>query len=220
MPIIELKNIYKSYGKIDKRLNVLENVDFRVEKGEMVAITGKSGAGKTTLLNIMAALDFPDAGAYYFDGNKININIKNTSYGIKFRKNKIGLVFQHFALINDLSVYDNVELALLETSMTTFQRKKRVNEILSALGIESMKKSYPWSLSGGEKQLVAIARAIVNNNKVLLADEPTGSLDTDNENNILQILQGLNRKGLTIVLVTHDLSVANICDRVFVLDKH
>lgn len=83
-----------------------------------------------------------------------------------------------------------------------------------------MKKSYPWSLSGGEKQLVAIARAIVNNNKVLLADEPTGSLDTDNENNILQILQGLNRKGLTIVLVTHDLSVANICDRVFVLDKH
>jgi len=218
MALIELQGINKSFGTGDKKVNVLEDLSFKVEEGEMVAIMGKSGAGKTTLLNIIAAIDYPDSGTYLYDGKEVVT--KNTSQGIKFRKDRIGLIVQHFALINDFKVYDNVELGLWETNIKGAARKKRVMEVLESLGIADLKDKYPNVLSGGEKQRVAIGRAIVNNHKLLLADEPTGSLDSETEQDILKILKELNSKGMTIVMVTHDEDVAAVCDRTIVLDKH
>lgn len=218
MALIELQNINKSFGTGDKKVNVLEDLSFKVEEGEMVAIMGKSGAGKTTLLNIIAAIDYPDSGTYLYDGKEVVT--KNTSQGIKFRKDRIGLIVQHFALINDFKVYDNVELGLWETNIKGAARKKRVMEVLESLGIAALKDKYPNVLSGGEKQRVAIGRAIVNNHKLLLADEPTGSLDSETEQDILKILKELNSKGMTIVMVTHDEDVAAVCNRTIVLDKH
>ena len=218
MALIEMTGINKSFGSKDKKVNVLENLTFKVEEGEMVAIMGKSGAGKTTLLNIIAAIDYPDSGTYLYDGKEVKT--KNTAQGIKFRKDRIGLIVQHFALINDFKVYDNVELGLWETNVKGAARKKRVMEVLESLGIADLKDKYPNVLSGGEKQRVAIGRAIVNNHKLLLADEPTGSLDSDTEKDILKILKDLNSKVMTIVMVTHDQDVANTCDRTIVLDKH
>ncbi len=218
MALIEMTGINKSFGSKDKKVNVLEDLTFKVEEGEMVAIMGKSGAGKTTLLNIIAAIDYPDSGTYLYDGKEVKT--KNTAQGIKFRKDRIGLIVQHFALINDFKVYDNVELGLWETNVKGAARKKRVMEVLESLGIADLKDKYPNVLSGGEKQRVAIGRAIVNNHKLLLADEPTGSLDSDTEKDILKILKDLNSKGMTIVMVTHDQDVANTCDRTIVLDKH
>ena len=218
MALIEMTGINKSFGSKDKKVNVLEDLTFKVEEGEMVAIMGKSGAGKTTLLNIIAAIDYPDSGTYLYDGKEVKT--KNTAQGIKFRKDRIGLIVQHFALINDFKVYDNVDLGLWETNVKGAARKKRVMEVLESLGIADLKDKYPNVLSGGEKQRVAIGRAIVNNHKLLLADEPTGSLDSDTEKDILKILKDLNSKGMTIVMVTHDQDVANTCDRTIVLDKH
>lgn len=218
MALIELQGINKSFGTKDKKVSVLEDLSLKVEEGEMVAIMGKSGAGKTTLLNIIAAIDYPDSGTYLYDGKEVRT--KNTSQGIKFRKDRIGLIVQHFALINDFKVYDNVELGLWETNIKGSARKKRVMEVLESLGIADLKDKYPNVLSGGEKQRVAIGRAIVNNHKLLLADEPTGSLDSDTEQDILNILKNLNSKGMTIVMVTHDEDVANVCDRTLFLDKH
>lgn len=218
MALIEMTGINKSFGSKDKKVNVLEDLTFKVEEGEMVAIMGKSGAGKTTLLNIIAAIDYPDSGTYLYDGKEVKT--KNTAQGIKFRKDRIGLIVQHFALINDFKVYDNVELGLWETNVKGAARKKRVMEVLESLGIADLKDKYPNVLSGGEKQRVAIGRAIVNKHKLLLADEPTGSLDSDTEKDILKILKDLNSKGMTIVMVTHDQDVANTCDRTIVLDKH
>lgn len=217
--ILELKNISKSFKSGSNTVVVHDNFSISVESGEMVAIMGKSGSGKTTLLNIIAGIDYPDSGEYVFDGN--TISLKNTSDGVKFRRDNIGIVLQHFALINDFTVEENVGVTLWETKLTAKDKKAKVRSILKKCGIYELREKYPSTLSGGEKQRVAIARALVGEPKLLLADEPTGALDSETESDIMSLIKGLNRElKTTVILITHDQEVANLCDRTVLLKKH
>ena len=216
--MIELKNICKSFGNKNNRITVLDDLSICIDKGEMIAVMGKSGSGKTTLLNILAGIDFPDSGEYVFDGEIVKLN--NAASGIRFRRNRIGVIVQHFALINDLTVSENIEVGLYESDYTSGQKRKAIKDTLKDLGIENLKDKYPSKLSGGEKQRVAIGRAIVGRPKLLLCDEPTGALDSETEKEILKIFKRLNQMGATIVIVTHDKDVADICNRTIVLEKH
>ena len=219
MSFIELKNINKSFGKKSSKVNVLEDLNLSIEKGELVAIMGKSGSGKTTLLNILAGIDTPDSGEYLFEEK--TMKIKSAADGVKFRRNNIGIVLQHFALINDFTVFENVEVGLWESGLSMVEKNKRINEVLERLEISDLKDKYPGKLSGGEKQRVAIGRAIVCEPSLLLADEPTGSLDSTTEANIIKIIQDLNKtNGMTVVVVTHDDEVAKSCMRTIRLEKH
>ena len=219
MALIELNNICKSFKTGDRTTTVHNDLSFSVDKGELVAIMGKSGCGKTTLLNILAGVDFPDSGSYLFDGEEVKI--RNTSDGIKFRRNKIGMILQHFALINDYTVFENVELGLWESGLPRSERRAKTNAVLERLGISDLAGSYPDVLSGGEKQRVAIGRAIVGDPLLVLADEPTGSLDSATEKNIIGLLRDLNSElETTFVIVTHDDEVAASCNRVITLQKH
>ena len=219
MALIELNNICKSFKTGDRTTTVHNDLSFSVDKGELVAIMGKSGCGKTTLLNILAGVDFPDSGSYLFDGEEVKI--RNTSDGIKFRRNKIGMILQHFALINDYTVFENVELGLWETGLSRSGRKAKTNAVLERLGIADLAGSYPDVLSGGEKQRVAIGRAIIADPLLVLADEPTGSLDSETEKNIIGLIRDLNSElDTTFVIVTHDDEVAASCNRVITLQKH
>lgn len=218
MSMIELKKINKIYKTGDSETTVFRDFDLNIEEGSMTAIMGKSGSGKTTLLNILAGIDYPDSGEYLFDGNPVVLN--KTSDGVKFRRNKIGMIVQHFALINEYSAFENVEIGLWESGLSSSEQKKKALEVMERLGIAGLKTKSPLVLSGGEKQRVAIARAIVCSPRIILADEPTGALDSDTENEILQILKDLNQNGSTIVVVTHDQEVASICSRTIILEKH
>jgi putative ABC transport system ATP-binding protein len=219
MSFIELKNINKSFGKKSSKVDVLEDLNLSIDKGELVAIMGKSGSGKTTLLNILAGIDTQDSGEYLFDEKEMNI--KSAADGVKFRRNNIGIVLQHFALINDFTVYENVEVGLWESSLSSGEKRKRILEVLEQLEISDLKDKYPGKLSGGEKQRVAIGRAIICEPKLLLADEPTGSLDSTTEEHIIKIIQDLNKtNGTTVVVVTHDDEVAKSCMRTIRLEKH
>ena len=214
-----MKNINKSFGKKSSQVNVLEDLNLSIEKGELVAIMGKSGSGKTTLLNILAGIDIPDSGEYLFEEKPMKI--KSAADGVKFRRNNIGIVLQHFALINDFTVFENVEVGLWESGLSMVEKNKRINEVLERLEISDLKDKYPGKLSGGEKQRVAIGRAIVCEPSLLLADEPTGSLDSTTEANIIKIIQDLNKtNGMTVVVVTHDDEVAKSCMRTIRLEKH
>ena len=219
MSFIELKNINKSFGKKSSKVDVLEDLNLSIDKGELVAIMGKSGSGKTTLLNILAGIDTQDSGEYLFDEKEMNI--KSAADGVKFRRNNIGIVLQHFALINDFTVYENVEVGLWESGLSSSEKRKRILEVLEQLEISDLKDKYPGKLSGGEKQRVAIGRAIICEPKLLLADEPTGSLDSTTEEHIIKIIQDLNKtNGTTVVVVTHDDEVAKSCMRTIRLEKH
>lgn len=218
MALLELDNISKSYKTGTVTTTVLKDLCFSVEKGELVAVMGKSGCGKTTLLNILAGVDYPDSGRYVFNGK--DVVIKKAADGISFRRNRIGVILQHFALINDFSVYENIELGLWETNDTKSERRKKVDEVMDRLGILNLKNQYPDKLSGGEKQRVAIGRAIVCNPMLVLADEPTGSLDNETEKEIISIIRDLNKKSeMTFIIVTHDEEVAASCNRRIVLQK-
>lgn len=218
MTLLELENINKSYKSGDKVTVVHKDLNLSINKGELIAVTGKSGCGKTTLLNILAGIDYPDSGKYIFEGKEVNI--RNTNDGTKFRRNRIGMVLQHFALVNDFSVYENIELGLWESGLSKRECEKRVNEVLERLDIIDLKKQYPANLSGGEKQRTAIGRAIVANPSLVLADEPTGSLDGETEKGIIRLISDLNKNmGMTFVIVTHDLEIADCCDRVVNLKK-
>lgn len=218
MSLIVLENICKSYGKGTKLVSVLDHVNLTVEEGEMLAITGKSGAGKTTLLDIIGAIDYADEGKYLF--NDKNVRFRQTSDGVRFRRANIGVIVQHFALIDDFNVFDNIGMALWESRISEKEKNRRTNEILDRLEISNLKTQYPPELSGGEKQRVAIGRAIVKKPALLLADEPTGALDAGTEKVIMSILKSLHEEGVSMIIVTHDMEVAAQCSRVFELSKH
>jgi len=218
MPLITLENICKSYGKGTKIVSVLDHVNLTVEKGEMLAVTGKSGAGKTTLLDIIGAIDYADEGKYFF--NDKSVRFRQTSDGVRFRRENIGMIVQHFALIDDFNVFDNISMALWESRISEKEKYRRTYEILDRLEISDLKTQYPPELSGGEKQRVAIGRAIVKKPALLLADEPTGALDAETEKVILSILKSLHREGVSMIIVTHDREVAAQCSSVFELKKH
>ena len=218
MPLIVMKNICKSYGIGKKTVPVLDQVNLTIEEGEMLAITGKSGAGKSTLLNIVGAADRADSGKYFFRDKELKI--RKTSDGVRFRRENIGIIVKHFALIDDLSVYDNISMALWENRIGEKEMKRRTDEVLDRLEIASLKSQYPSELSGGEKQRVAIGRAIIKRPALLLADEPTGALDAAAEKMILSILMSLNSEGTSMIIVTQNAEVAAQCSRTFELVKH
>ena len=219
MPLVEFKNICKSFKAGGKETVICDNFDLAVEKGELVAIMGKSGCGKTTILNMIAGIEPIDSGEYIFDG--VPVKIKTASDGVKFRRNKIGIILQHFALINDYNVYENVELGLWESGLGEKEIRHRTHEMLESLGIADLRDKYPNKLSGGEKQRVAIGRALVCKPALLLADEPTGALDAETEAEIVALIKKLNKEtNTTMIIVTHDKEVADNCSRIITLDKH
>jgi len=212
MSIVCLENIKKSFGEGNHTTNILNDISLLMEEGEMLAVRGKSGSGKTTLLNIIGGIDFATGGSFFFRGEEIRL--RNQNEAAKFRRKHIGVVVQHFALLNDLNVYNNIALALWADRLSFSQEKKRVYEIMEELGIMSLKSQYPTTISGGEKQRVAIARALVRKPDLILADEPTGALDEVTGRQIISVLQTLNRSGHTIFVVTHDEAVARSCSRI------
>lgn len=219
MPLVEFKNICKSFKTGGKETVICDNFDLAVEKGELVAIMGKSGCGKTTILNMIAGIEPIDSGEYIFDG--VPVKIKTASDGVKFRRNKIGIILQHFALINDYNVYENVELGLWESGLGEKEIRHRTHEMLESLGIADLRDKYPNKLSGGEKQRVAIGRALVCKPALLLADEPTGALDAETEAEIVALIKKINKEtNTTMIIVTHDKEVADNCSRIITLDKH
>jgi len=191
-------------GEID--LQVLKGIDFKVEEGDFVAVAGPSGSGKSTLMNILGCLDSPTTGEYYLDGREISSYTPNELSSI--RNEKIGFIFQKFNLLPKLTAFENVELPLIYRGEKNKIRKKRVQEALKDVGLGDRMHHKPTELSGGQQQRVAIARALVGNPPILLADEPTGNLDTKSGNEVLKIIKNLNNKGKTVIVITHDLEVA------------
>ena len=190
----------------------LDKVSFEVKEGEFVAIMGPSGCGKSTLLNILGLLDNPTGGSYRLLGQEVaDLKEKERT---KFRKGNIGFVFQSFNLIDDLNVYDNVELPLRYLDVSASERKEKVTEILKRMNLSHRAKHFPQQLSGGQQQRVAIARAVVAGPKLILADEPTGNLDSKNGKEVMDLLLELNREGTTIVMVTHSQRDASVAQRI------
>lgn len=204
--MIKLQNVEKVYRTSSIETLALNNINLDVKKGEFVSIMGPSGCGKSTLLNIMGLLDEPSKGSIEVGGIKVtNYSDKELA---KLRNEKLGFIFQSFHLINDLSVIDNVEIPLLYRDSSLKERRELAREALEEVGLSNRMKHFPKQLSGGQKQRVAIARAIVGKPDIILADEPTGNLDSAMGNEILTILQNLNEEGATIVMVTHDDAMA------------
>ena len=208
MSIIELNNITKQYGS--KKL--FDNFSLKINKNELVALTGPSGKGKTTILNMIGLLEKFDAGELLIDGQK-NIKV-NSSKATKILREKIGYLFQNYALVDDETVYYNLDLALKYVKNNRKEKNELIKKALSDVGLEGFEKRKIYELSGGEQQRIAIARIILKPCEIILADEPTGSLDEKNKDIVLDLLKKLNKKGKTIVLVTHDEFVANQCDRI------
>lgn len=210
--MIHLHNISKIYRSNAVENHALSNVSLEVNEGEFVSIMGPSGCGKTTLLNIMGLLDGYDKGLYVFD----NMDIKTLSdrNRVKLRKSNIGFIFQNFNLLDELTVFENIELPLVYLGVKSSERKARVESTLNQIGLAHRMDYYPHQLSGGQQQKVAIGRAIVSRPRILLADEPTGNLDTVQGNEIMEILSGLNEGGTTLVMVTHSMNDASYSNRI------
>ncbi len=199
--MIKITNLEKFYRTEEVETVALNGVSIDVAKGEFVSIMGPSGCGKSTLLNILGLLDDPDGGSYLFNG--IEVAKFNERKRSDLRKHNIGFVFQSFNLIDELTVYENVELPLIYTKTPAAERKRKVEAVLDKVQIMHRRNHFPQQLSGGQQQRVAVARAVVNNPKLILADEPTGNLDSSNGNEVMQLLTDLNEQGTTIVMVTH-----------------
>lgn len=210
--MIKVTNLSKIFRTEEIETTALNNVSFEINEGEFVAIMGPSGCGKSTLLNILGLLDNPTEGSYELLGKEMS-KLKE-SERTKFRKGKLGFVFQSFNLIDELNVFENVELPLKYLHIGASERKRRVNEILKRMSISNRSKHYPQQLSGGQQQRVAIARAVVSNPKLILADEPTGNLDSKNGKEVMNLLCELNSEGTTIVMVTHSQKDASMAQRI------
>lgn len=212
MKLIELKDISKTFGKNDAKVEVLKNFNFTVEEGEMIAIMGPSGSGKSTLLNILGCLDSVTSGTYYINGENRN-ELSNKKLAA-LRNKTFGFVVQHFALIDEYTIFQNVKLPLAYSNTKYKDAKHKIIDILNELGIENKKNKYPNELSGGQNQRVAIARAVINNPKIILTDEPTGALDRETGDEVMDLFEKLNKDGKTIIVVTHDEHIAKRCKRI------
>ncbi|MDN3596007.1 ABC transporter ATP-binding protein [Zunongwangia endophytica] len=199
--MIKITDLEKFYRTDEVQTIAINKLSFEVREGEFVSVMGPSGCGKSTLLNILGLLDDPDGGSYIFNG--IEVAGFNERKRANLRKHNIGFVFQSFNLIDELSVFENVELPLIYTGVKPAERKERVHQVLEKMQIMHRRKHFPQQLSGGQQQRVAVARAVVNNPKLILADEPTGNLDSSNGNEVMDLLTELNEAGTTIIMVTH-----------------
>ena len=201
--LLEVRNLVKHFPveNSDDVVQAVDNVSFDIFAGETIGLVCESGCGKSTLLNIIGLLDDLDAGSYLFNG--VEVAQYNERKRAELRKHNIGFVFQSFNLIDELTVFENVELPLIYTGIGTSERKKMVDAVLDKIQIAHRRNHFPQQLSGGQQQRVAVARAVVNNPKLILADEPTGNLDSRNGNEVMQLLTDLNELGTTIIMVTH-----------------
>ena len=213
-PLIEMKEIIKAYNiGLESEIEILHGIDLKIYEGEFVAIVGESGSGKSTLMNIIGVLDKQTEGEYYLDG--IDIKNANEEEMNVIRNKKIGFVFQNFNLIGRTSALRNVELPMLYAGVPAEERTKRAKELLSKVGMASRANHMPNELSGGQKQRVAIARSLVNNPSIILADEPTGALDSETSAMVMDIFNDLNKnQGKTIILITHSKEIAEQCPRI------
>ncbi len=210
--MIKLKGLTKMYRTEEIETVALNNLSLEVKKGEFVAVMGPSGCGKSTLLNIIGLLDNIDEGSYLFNGEEVaKYNERKRS---ELRKHNIGFVFQSFNLIDELTVFENVELPLIYTKTKSSERKRRVEEVLDKMKIMHRRNHFPQQLSGGQQQRIAIARAVIHQPKLILADEPTGNLDSNNGNEVMQLLTDLNEQGATIIMVTHNEHDARFSHRI------
>lgn len=210
--MVRTVNLSKIFRTEMVETTALHNINFSAGKGEFVAIMGPSGCGKSTLLNILGLLDSSDSGQYYFDGIEVSGFSENNR--TKLRKGNIGFIFQSFNLIDELNVYENVELPLIAMNVGISERKSRVAQMLDYMKIGHRRDHFPRQLSGGQQQRAAIARALVTDPKLILADEPTGNLDSVNGEQVMQLLEEMNSKGTTIIMVTHSINHAERAHRI------
>ena len=211
--ILQLENVFKDYSQGREPVHVLHDVSMTVEQGEYIAIMGPSGSGKTTLMNVLGCLDVPTSGKYYLEGQDISALSDDALADI--RNNSIGFVFQNFHLLPKMSALDNVALPLLYRGIPLKDRRTRAEAALKLMGLGDRMDFYPNQLSGGQQQRVAIARAIVGGPKLLLADEPTGALDTASGVQIMDIFRRLSQRGITIIMITHEQGIAQCADKIY-----
>ena len=211
--IVQLENVYKSYTQGREPVPVLHDISMTVEQGEYIAIMGPSGSGKTTLMNLLGCLDVPSSGTYLLEGQDIGSLSDDALADI--RNQSIGFVFQNFHLLPKMTALDNVALPLLYRGVSLRDRRTRAEAALKLMGLGDRMDFYPNQLSGGQQQRVAIARAIVGNPKLLLADEPPGALDTASGVQIMEIFRRLSQRGITIIMITHELGIARCADKIY-----
>ncbi len=211
--IIKTTNLSKTYQMGNMEVQALKGIDIDIKKGEFVGITGPSGSGKSTLLNLLGCLDTPTGGEYILDGVKISKE-KNLA---RIRREKIGFVFQSYNLLPRVSALENVEIPMIYKGLSETKRRERAKKLLESVGLEKRTEHKPTELSGGQQQRVAIARALANEPSIILADEPTGNLDTKTGDAIIDILEELNRQGNTIIMISHELNLAEQANRVIKL---
>lgn len=210
--MIKLKGINKYYTSGDEKLHALKNVDLEIEKGEFLAIMGPSGSGKSTMIKILGLLDKEFEGVYLLNGKEIKT--LNDDLLSKLRNKSIGFVFQDFNLIDRLTIKENIELPMLYMGSGIKKTKNRVNELLEKVNLKDKINKHPNQLSGGQQQRISIIRSLVNNPEIIIADEPTGALDSKTSEEIIDIFKDLNKEGITIILITHDINVANKANRI------
>ena len=214
--MIRINNVTKIYETQGIKTNALNGISLEIEDGEMIAVMGPSGSGKSTLLNIIGCMDSLTSGKYEY--NECEVSALKQGQLNAFRKKHVSFVFQNFALMKDYTVYENIELPLLARNISKKKRKKIVNVKLELMGISELAKKFPTQISGGQQQRCAIARALVAGNDIILADEPTGALDSKTGDDIMEIFTQVNKMGKTVIIITHDQKVAKKCNRVIEIE--